>query len=176
MSRLVERDGGDNVSPSIIYKNQLPYIRGEFNKSDERIFFSPLDFALNGPEDGDEISKKHPEFRYTIHLKVIERVYSNKNEEVPMYVTVRVRVTYDDTEEDFGLADIIVYQCPEVRERYNFRVDSNWYSYYNAFAIYPQWWLEDDYRINESSPNNDLTLAVSIITGLCGQTLVSGYV
>ena len=162
--------------PKIQFDHKTEYIRAEYNNSGERIFFSPLDFALNGPNDGDEISKKHPEFRYTIHLKVIERVYSNKNQEVPMYVTVRVRVTYDDTDEDLGLVDIIVYQCPEVRERYNFRVDSSWYSYYNTFAIYPQWWLEGDYRINESSPNNDLTRAVSIITGLCGQTLVSGYV
>ena len=45
-----------------------------------------------------------------------------------MYVTVRVRCTYDDTDEDMGLVDIIVYQCPEVKERYNFRVDRSWHS------------------------------------------------
>ena len=93
-----------------------------------------------------------------------------------MYVTVRVRITYDDTDEDLGLVDIIVYQCPEVKERYNFKVDRSWHRYYEAYAIYPQWWLDDDYRINFASTNNDLTQAVSIITGLCGETLVSGYV
>ena len=162
--------------PKIQFDQKTEYIRAEYNNSGERIFFSPLDFALNGPKDGDEISKKHPVFRYTIHLKVIERVYSNKNQEVPMYVTVRIRCTYDDTDEDMGLVDIIVYQCPEVKERYNFTVDRSWHRYYEAYAIYPQWWLDDDYRINSASTTNDLTEAVSIITGLCGQTLVSGYV
>ena len=165
-----------NGPPKIKFDDRIEYIRAEYNNSGERVYFSPMDFALNGPKDGDEISKKHPEFRYTIHLKVIERVYSNKNQEVPMYVTVRVRVTYDDTDRDYGMADIIVYQCPEVQKRYNFTVNNNWYAYYDAYAIYPHWWLEDDYRINFSSTNNDLTHTISLITGLCGHTLVSGYV
>ena len=59
----------------LLYAKSTPIYTREFNKSDERIFFSPLDFALNGPNDGDEISEKHPEFRYTIHLKVIESIF-----------------------------------------------------------------------------------------------------
>ncbi|MAI37906.1 MAG: hypothetical protein CBB67_016760 [Alteromonadaceae bacterium TMED7] len=173
MSRLIERDGGDIVSPSIVYQNELPYIRGEFSKTGERVYFSPMDFALNGPKDGDEITKVHPFIRKTLSLKVIERVYSNKNQEVPMYVTLNIKSETDDKTRDLGLVDIIVYLCPEVIERYDLKtLDSR---YFKQFAIYPQWWL-DDYRITGSSATNDLTRAVSLLTGLCTHTLVSGYV
>ena len=174
MSRLIERDGGDIVSPSIVYQNELPYIRGEFSKTGERVFFSPVDFALNGPKDGDEIVKVHPWFRKTLRLKVIERVYSNKNQEVPMYMTLNIQSEVDDKTRDLGLVDIIVYLCPEVIERYDLK-PLNFGHYFRHFAIYPQWWL-DDYRITGSSATNDLTRAVRLLTGLCTHTLVSGYV
>lgn len=174
MSRLIERDGGEIISPSIVYQNDLPYIRGEFSRTGERVFFSPMDFALNGPKNGDEITKVHPFARKTLSLKVIERVYSNKNQEVPMYVTLNIKSETDDKTRDLGLVDIIVYLCPEVIERYDLK-PLNFGHYFRHFAIYPQWWL-DDYRITGSSATNDLTRAVSLLTGLCTHTLVSGYV
>lgn len=158
--------------PKIQFDHKTEYIRAEYNNSGERVFFSPMDFALNGPKDGDEIVKVHPWYRKTLRLKVIERVYSNKNQEVPMYVTLNIQSEYDDKTRDLGLVDIIVYLCPEVIERYNLKtLDSR---YFRQFAIYPQWWL-DDYRITGSSATNDLTRAVSLLTGLCTHTLVSGY-
>ena len=159
--------------PKIQFDHKTEYIRAEYNNSGERIFFSPMDFALNGPKDGDEIVKAHPWFRKTLRLKVIERVYSNKNQEVPMYMTLNIQSEVDDKTRDLGLVDIIVYLCPEVIERYNLKtLDSR---YFKQFAIYPQWWL-DDYTITGSSATNDLTRAVSLLTGLCTHTLVSGYV
>ena len=160
--------------PKIQFDHKTEYIRAEYNNSGERIFFSPLDFALNGPNDGDEIVKVHPFVRQTLRLKVIERVYSNKNQEVPMYVTLNIKSEVDDKTRDLGLVDIIVYLCPEVIERYDLK-PLNFGHYFRHFAIYPQWWL-DDYRITVSSATNDLTRAVSLLTGLCTHTLVSGYV
>jgi hypothetical protein len=160
--------------PKIQFDHKTEYIRAEYNNSGERIFFSPLDFALNGPKDGDEITKVHPFVRKTLRLKVIERVYSNKNQEVPMYVTLNIQSEKDDKTRDLGLVDIIVYLCPEVIERYDLK-PLNFGHYFRHFAIYPQWWL-DDYRITGSSATNDLTRAVSLLTGLCTHTLVSGYV
>ena len=160
--------------PKIQFDHKTEYIRAEYNNSGERIFFSPLDFALNGPNDGDEIVKVHPYVRKTLRLKVIERVYSNKNQEVPMYVTLNIKSEKDDKIRDLGLVDIIVYLCPEVIERYDLK-PLNFGHYFRHFAIYPQWWL-DDYRITVSSATNDLTRAVSLLTGLCTHTLVSGYV
>jgi len=68
--------------------NGAIYIRSEYFKDGQRVFFSPLDFALNGPDEGSVVTRKTEDgCEHTV--KMLRKHYE-RGEEVPCMVEVEV--------------------------------------------------------------------------------------
>ena len=161
------------LAPPTLIKNNVEYVRRESFKDGQRVFFSPLDFALNGPivTIGTKTVMSRSTDEYKCSLTVLEK-HHEPGDPIPCYVTVSVKWTCPTMgvfEE--GLSDIITKDCEMVRKRFDFR------DYIrqgpNYFAIFPHFWSEQALYKNPNLPYNRITKGIELVTGISAHTLVS---
>jgi hypothetical protein len=160
------------IIPSMLTKRGAEYVRREYFKDGQRIFFSPLDFALNGPQvtlgAKTVISREHR--GSTCTLTVLDK-HHDGDDPTPCYVTVGIKWTVHGGVFEEGLADIITKDCKLVREHFgflNYQVKGNTY-----FAISPHFWREKALYKNPQLPLNRISAGVALTTGINAHSLVS---
>jgi hypothetical protein len=161
------------LAPPTLFSNNVEYVRRESFKDGQRVFFSPLDFALNGPvvTIGTKTVMSRSDGRHDCSITVLEK-HHEPGDPVPCYVTVSVKWSNQlmgVVEE--GLADIITKDCEIVREHFGF---TNYTQQgHNYFAITPHFWREQGLYKNPHLPYNRITKGIELVTGISAHTLVS---
>jgi len=167
IDREIYTSGDPPKIPSIIVQNNVEYVRREDFKDGRKVFFSPLDFALNGPPIGAVISSSDGE--YECAITVIEK-HHEPGDPVPCYVTVSVKWSHPHLGVfEQGLADIITKDCETVREHFGF---TNYTQGHNYFAITPHFWREQGLYKNPHLPYNRITRGIELVTGISAHTLL----
>ena len=168
IDREIYTSGGPPKIPSIIVQNNVEYVRREYFKDGRKVFFSPLDFALNGPPIGAVISGS--DGQYECAITVLEK-HHEPGDPVPCYVTVSVK--WSDPHMgvfEKGLADIITKDCETVRKHFGF---TNYTQQgHNYFAITPHFWREQGLYKNPHLPYNRITRGIELVTGISAHTLL----
>ena len=167
IDREIYTSGGPPKIPSMIVQNNVEYVRREYFKDGRKVFFSPLDFALNGPPIGAVISGS--DGQYECAITVLEK-HHEPGDPVPCYVTVSVK--WSDPHLgvfEQGLADIITKDCETVREHFGF---TNYTQGHNYFAITPHFWREQGLYKNPHLPYNRITRGIELVTGISAHTLL----
>jgi hypothetical protein len=168
IDREIYTSGDPPKIPSIIVQNNVEYVRREDFKDGRKVFFSPLDFALNGPPIGAVISSSDGE--YECAITVLEK-HHEPGDPVPCYVTVSVK--WSDPHMgvfEKGLADIITKDCETVRKHFGF---TNYTQQgHNYFAITPHFWREQGLYKNPHLPYNRITRGIELVTGISAHTLL----
>lgn len=162
------------IIPSLLKQRGAEYVRREHFKDGQRIFFSPLDFALNGPPvtfGTKTVMSKTNREGFTCTLTVLEK-HHDGDDPTPCYVTVAIKWeapgigVYEE-----GVADIITKHCDKVRDHFDYR---DYFSQgINYFAIVPRYWKERGLYRNPQLPFNRISAGVELTTGINAHSLVS---
>ena len=165
----------NDVLPSEIAKpittvRGVEYIRCEYFEDGQRVYFSILDFALNGPQEGDIATRKEITNGCEHSLKVLTKHYE-RDDIIPCMIEVELTTTIDNQTiiKDQKLW-VIVKDTETTREK--FRLDTSQGVRGNSFALVPDFFVKR--YMNQLSTNNDVTIAFSVITGIPKETLVLG--
>ena len=157
----------DEVLPEENAKSQITqngtiYIRSEYFKDGQRIFFSPLDFALNGPDEGSIVTRKLENGCEYI-VKVLRKHYE-RGSEVPCMVEVEVTSTYQDIAFVNKLKLWVIVRATDTTIT-KFKLRLKGVTGY-SFALVPDFLILHNARMNLYSPNNQISVAFSIVTGI----------
>lgn len=144
------------LTPTEIDLHGTKYIRSEYFKDGQRVFFSVLDFALNGPDEGSIIEredKKHGKCR----VKVLQKHYEHGSE-VPSFMECEVTKRKQKSK-----LWVLVKATKLVIERfklYQFGIGST------AFALRPDYFIKKNLAMDLLGPYNDSCVAFSVVTGI----------
>tara|TARA_B000000557_G_C20769613_1_gene441164 strand:+ start:415 stop:945 length:531 start_codon:yes stop_codon:yes gene_type:complete len=158
------------LAPSRIEKYNTVYVRSEYFEDGNRIFYSPLDFALNGPDEGSIISRSD---KYTgaIHKVKVLRKHYERESEPPCMVEVEVSTMYGDVLEVASeKLWVIVRATPITIKKFNFMFSGVTGT---SFSLYPDFFLQKNVQMGQLSPINDVSIAFSTVTGIPKEHLVS---
>jgi hypothetical protein len=155
-------------APSLIDQHGTQYIRCEYFEDGQRVYFSILDFVLNGPLEGDIATRKEINNGCEHSLKVLTKHYEG-DDIIPCMIEVELTTTIDNQTviKDKKLW-VIVKDTETTREK--FRLDTRLGVRGNPFALVPDFLVKK--HMNQLSTNNDVTVAFSVITGIPKETLV----
>ena len=168
IDREIYTSGGPPKIPSMIVQNNVEYVRREYFKDGRKVFFSPLDFALNGPPIGAVISGS--DGQYECAITVLEK-HHEPGDPVPCYVTVAVKWTCPSMGVfDEGLVDIITKDCETVRKHFGFTDYERQGT--NYFAIFPHKWRDEAYYKSPHLAYNRITRGIELVTGISAHTLL----
>lgn len=145
------------------------YIRSEYFKDGQRVFFSPLDFALNGPDEGSIVTRKTDDgCEYTV--KVLRKHYE-RGEEAPCMVEVEVTNMYHNI---ILVAKqilwVIVRATKTTIDKFKLKPELGVRGH--SFALVPDFFIQNNVRMNHMSPVNDVTIAFSSVAGIPKEYLV----
>ncbi len=158
------------IAPSRIEIHDTVYIRSEYFEDGNRIFYSPLDFALNGPDEGSMISRNDKHTGAVHKVKVLRKHYERESEP-PCMVEVEVSTMYDGVLEVASeKLWVITRATPITIKKFNFM-----FSGVNGatFSLYPDFFLQKNVQMGQLSPINDVSIAFSTVTGIPKEHLVS---
>ena len=159
---LEDRLEDDPISPSRLEHNGTTYIRGEYFEDGNRIFFSPLDFALNGPNEGTVIMRTQGPYKYKV--KMGQKHYEN-NSTVPFMCEVFVTVDHNSTNVFKDRPLWVVIEATDVAiDKFRLRLNQGSASY--CYSLQPQFFLDKGLCMMTGSDNNDVSIAFSIVTGI----------
>ena len=164
----------DEVLPEENAKSQITqngtiYIRSEYFKDGQRIFFSPLDFALNGPDEGSIVTRKLENGCEYI-VKVLRKHYE-RGSEVPCMVEVEVTSTYQDIAFVNKLKLWVIVRATNTTiTKFKLRLTQGVREH--SFALVPEFFIQNKTRMNHMSPVNDVTIGFSTATGIPKEYLV----
>lgn len=147
----------DVAPPSQVTFNTTTYIRSEYFKDGSRVFFGPLDFALNGPTEGTIMERDCPNMGLC-KVKVLSKHYEH-NSEIPSFV--ECLVTKGRLELKLWL---IVRATSTVIDKFRFNYMRNMPNY--NFAMIPEYVLENRLRTNAHTPYNDASYGFAAVTGI----------
>ena len=173
---LIDRDitpSEHDLAPPTLTNNDVEYVRRESFKDGQRVFFSSLDFALNGPivTTAAKSIMTRSDGKYECAITVIEK-HHEPGDPVPCYVTVSVKWSCPHIGVfEQGLADIITKDCEAVRKHFGFTDYTR--QGHNYFAINPHFWREQGLYKNPHLPYNRITRGIELVTGISAHTLVS---
>ncbi len=167
-SRL-EEVAPTELAKSQIHHNGTLYIRSEYFKDGQRIFFSPLDFALNGPDEGSIMARKLE--NGTEHTVKMLRKHYERGEEAPCMVEVEVSSFYQDIAFVANqILWVIARATKTTIDKFNLRLVRGVREH--SFALVPDFFIQNNARMNHMSPVNDVTIAFSTVTGIPKEYLV----
>lgn len=159
---LEDRLGDEAVSPSRLEHNGTTYIRSEYFEDGNRIFFSPLDFVLNGPDEGTVIMRALGPYKYKV--KMGQRHYEN-NFNVPFMCEVFVTVDYNSTNVFKDKPLWVVIEATELAvEKFKLRLGQGAASF--NYSLQPQFFFDKGICMMYGSDNNDVSVAFSSVTGI----------
>lgn len=157
LDRLYELTPLDSeITPNELDLHGTKYIRSEYFKDGQRVFFSVLDFALNGPDEGSIIErddKKHGRCR----VKVLQKHYEHGST-VPSFMECEIT-----KRKSKGKLWVLVKATKLVIERfrlYQFGLGSG------AFALRPDYLVKKKLAMDLLAPYNDFSIAFAIVTGI----------
>jgi hypothetical protein len=160
----------DEIAKPSIRHNGVLYIRSEYFNDGQRVFFSPLDFAMNGPDEGSIISRKEEESGCEHTLKVLAK-YHERGDEIPCMVEVELTTTIDN---QVIIADrklwVIVQLTETTKSKFKLNVDLGVRGV--SYALVPDFFV--GIKMGYASPNNDVSFAFSFLTGISKHTLILG--
>lgn len=159
---LDDRLENETQSPSRIEHNGTIYIRSEYFEDGNRIFFSPLDFALNGPNEGTVIMRTYGPYKYKV--KMGKKHYEN-NSIVPFMCEVFVTMEINNAPMYKEQLLWIVLEATDIAvEKFKLRLNQGSSSY--CYSLQPQYFLDKGLSMMTGSDNNDVSIAFSIVTGI----------
>lgn len=145
------------------------YVRSEYFKDGQRVFFSPLDFALNGPDEGSIVTRK-TEDGCEFTVKMLRKHYE-RGEEAPCMVEVEVTNMYQNIALVASqILWVIVRATKTTIDKFNLRLKQGVREH--SFALVPDFFIQNNVRMNHMSPVNDVTIAFSTVTGIPKEYLV----
>lgn len=159
---LEDRLEHEVTSPSRIEHNGTTYIRCEYFEDGNRIFFSPLDFALNGPNEGSVIMRTQGPYKYKV--KMGKRHYEN-NSTVPFMCEVIITMEANGRPRCKDQTLWVVIEATDIAvEKFKLRLNQGSASY--CYSLQPQFFLDKGLCMMTGSDNNDVSIAFSIVTGI----------
>ena len=156
-SRINDIRSFEEPPPSEIEMYGTKYVRSEYFPDGQRVFFSILDFALNGPEVGATI-RRVCEVWGPCGVKVIEKHYEHGSE-VPSYMECEIK----HRNQKYKLW-VLVKATQLVKEK--FRINRRIVASSGAFALYPDYLVKKKLAPDISLPHTHACVAFSIVTGI----------
>ncbi len=149
--------------------NGTIYIRSEYFKDGQRVFFSPLDFALNGPDEGSVVTRKTEDgCEHTV--KMLRKHYE-RGEEAPCMVEVEVTSMFQNIALVASQVLWVVVRATKTTiDKFNLRLVRGVREH--SFALVPDFFIQSNVRMNHMSPINDVTIGFSTVTGIPKEYLV----
>lgn len=144
------------IAPTEIDLHGTKYIRSEYFKDGQRVFFSVLDFALNGPDIGSIIERvdvKHGRCR----VKVLQKHYEHGSE-VPSFMECEIIKRNKKSK-----LWVLVKATKLVIEKFGlhqFGIGST------AFALRPDYFIKKKLAMDLLGPYNDSCVAFAVVTGI----------
>ena len=171
LDRLNETNQVDFAKPQVTM-NGAVYIRSEYFEDGQRIFFSPLDFAVNGPDEGSVVARKYDKYGGQIEhsVKVLRKHYE-RGSDIPCMVEVEVSSIGP---ENYAYVDkeplwVIVRATKTTIDKFNLVFQGQ---HGHSFALVPNVFLEKKVRMNSAAPNNSISAAFSHVTGIPKEYLI----
>lgn len=159
---LEDRIEDDPISPSRLEHNGTTYIRGEYFEDGNRIFFSPLDFVLNGPNEGTVIMRAQGPYKYKV--KMGQKHYEG-NSTVPFMCEVIITMEANSYPMCKDQTLWVVIEATDVAiDKFKLRLNQG--SASNCYSLQPQFFLDKGLCMMTGSDNNDVSIAFSIVTGI----------
>ena len=151
--------------------NGTLYIRSEYFEDGQRVFFSPIDFALNGPDEGGVLTRK--DYYGTEHcVKVLKKHYE-RNDEIPCMLEVHITSMIGNQAVIANeLLWVVVKETKTTREKFNLRTKQGVKSL--SFALVPDFFQQKGVRMNHLSTHNDVSAGFSCVTGIPKEYRVLG--
>jgi len=172
LDRLNDTNQVEFAEPQVTL-NGAVYIRSEYFTDGQRVFFSPLDFAINGPDEGSVVARKETEHEHLIEhsVKVLKKHYE-RGHDTPCMLEVEVssigpeNYAYVNKE----LLWVIVRATKTTIEKFSL-------VFYgqkgHSFALIPNVFHEKKVRMNSAAPNNSICIAFSYVTGIPKEYLIT---
>lgn len=158
LDRLHELASNDSdVAPSEVEIHGLKYIRSEYFYDGQRKFFSPIDFAMNGPEEGSVMERDDKQYGHC-KVKILKKHYEHGSE-VPSFIECEVR-----KRSRIHKLWVVVRLTALVKKKFCFRNLGDPFS--SNYALYPDIFLKRKLSMDLMSPHNDASIAFSIVTGI----------
>lgn len=159
LDRLHELSSDDSdIAPSEIELHGTKYIRCEYFADGQRRFFTPLDLALNGPDEGSVMERSDKRYGHC-KVKIIEKHYEHGSD-VPSFMECEVKKRSQKHK-----LWVIVKVTELVREKFRFANMTLGFGN-GTFVAYPDLYLRKKLRMDNMSPYNDACIAFSIVTGI----------
>ena len=160
----------DEPAPPMISQSGTEYVRREYFEDGIKIFFSPLDFVLNGPDEGEIISRVKRDV--TLKVRMGKKHYTN-NSPIPFMCEVFIsREFKNPLHNDYIDEPLwVVLEINEItNEKFSFHVSDSIVEeeiimengYDGRFlSLQPQWLIG-----RPNSPRNDISIIFSVVTGI----------
>lgn len=159
---LEDRLEDEVLNPSRLDHKGTTYIRSEYFEDGNRIFFSPLDFALNGPNEGTVIMRTQGPYKYKV--KMGKRHYENDSI-TPFMCEVIITMEVNGRRRGEDQTLWVVIEPTEVAvEKFKLRLNQGAASY--CYSLQPQFFLDKGLCMMTGSDRNDVSIAFSIVTGI----------
>lgn len=159
---LEDRLEDEAVSPSRLDHNGTTYIRSEYFEDGNRIFFSPLDFVLNGPDEGTVIMRTQGPYKYKV--KMGQRHYENGST-VPFMCEIFVTVDHNSTTLFKERVLWLVVEATAIAvDKFKLRLNQG--SASSCYSLQPQFFFDKGISMIHGSDNNDVSIAFSRVTGI----------
>jgi len=171
LDRLNDTNQVDFAKPQVRL-NGAVYIRSEYFEDGQRIFFSPLDFAVNGPDEGSVVARKEIQYgdQFEHSVKVLKKHYE-RGSDTPCMLEVEVSSVGPENQVyvDKELLWVIVRATNTTIDKFSLEFQGQkGYS----FALVPNVFLEKRVRVNSATPNNSISIAFSYVTGIPKEYLI----
>ena len=153
----------DVKAPSSLIQHEAEYVRREYFADGAKVYFSPLDFALNGPDEGSTVARKL-EDGVECTVKVLKKHYE-EGEEVPSMVEVEVEGIYQDRA--FVQKQklwVIVRATKTTIDKFSLQLNQGVREH--SFALVPDIFIQSNVRMNHMSTIADSIVAFSTVTGI----------
>ena len=156
-------------APPMISQFGTEYVRREYFEDGSKIFFSPLDFVLNGPDEGEIISRVKGDVTFKVRMG--KKHYTN-NSPIPFMCEVFISQEYKNSLHNEFIDESlwVVLEINEITiEKFSFHamdsihVEDNIMNngYDGPFlSLQPQW------LIGRQTPLNDISIIFSVVTGI----------
>ena len=164
-------------APSKISQFGTEYVRREYFQDGSIIYLSPLDFVLNGPDEGEEIVKMQGP--YTYKVKMGQRHYESGSN-VPFMCEVFVSIANESyIVKNESLLWVVVEANETTVNKFKLR-DRN-HSSNNYFSLHPQIFIDNGHYMNGGwlGANvlfNEINFAFSEVTGISPLHKILHYV
>ena len=117
------------IAPSRIEIHDTVYIRSEYFEDGNRIFYSPLDFALNGPDEGSMISRNDKHTGAVHKVKVLRKHYERLHPKPKTCPNCgfhgRMTIDHKHLENDVSFLGWKCHPC-NLRNRRKYKIGPRW--------------------------------------------------